>query len=38
VAQRKQSFFRMALPMVARENDRVRTARKLLAGQLGAAP
>jgi hypothetical protein len=31
-------FFCMTLPLVARENDRIRTERKLLAGQPGAAP
>ncbi|MBL6953191.1 MAG: glucosaminidase domain-containing protein [Alphaproteobacteria bacterium] len=37
-AERKQNFFRMILPLVARENDRIRAERKILAGKPDAVP
>ncbi len=37
-AQRKQAFFRLILPLVARENDRIRAERKMLRNGPGAVP
>jgi Bax protein len=36
--KRKQTFFRVLLPLVARENDRIRAERRTLADKSGAIP